>query len=58
MLSKIEQKQLALNDRRQAPTAQRKPKRMTIEQYFRDEFNALVIVTDEISAKRKQLSNG
>jgi len=52
------QSQFQFDDRRQAPKVERKPKRMTIEQYFRDEFNALVIVTDEISAKRKQLSNG
>jgi hypothetical protein len=51
MLSKLEQKQLVLDDRRQAPKVVRKPKRMTIEQYFLDEFNALVIVTDDCQKK-------
>jgi hypothetical protein len=51
MLRAIEQKQLVLDDRRQAPKVERKPKRMTIEQYFLEEFSALVIVTDDCQKK-------
>jgi|TARA_R110002020_G_scaffold202531_1_gene405676 hypothetical protein len=45
------QSQFQFDDRRQAPKVERKPKRMTIEQYFLDEFNALVIVTDDCQKK-------
>ena len=38
MSSKIEQKELAFNDRRQAPKIERKPKTQTIEKFFLDEF--------------------
>ena len=34
----MQQSQFQFNDRRQAPTAQRKPKTQTIEKFFLDEF--------------------